>query len=331
MPITMRDVAQEASVSIKTVSRVVNEQGEIRDETRDRVLAAIEKLGYRPSKVARALVTSRTDTIGLIFGDIANPYFSEVARGVVDTAQANQYDVFLCNTDGEPESEKRALFSLLDHNVDGAIVYPTYSNRDWLMKFSASDRPIVLVNCEADPRPGLGVIVSEIYQGAMLATTYLIDKGHRTIGMIAGEVAPKSTIQRVQGYKDGLLSRRLEYRDEFVITGSPVFEHGYDTTQRLLTEHREITALFCYNDLIAMGALQACKELGRRIPDDCAIVGFDNILFSALTNPKLTTIHIDKYEIGQQATNCLLQMFKQPDKVLDPIRIGVDLIERESA
>jgi LacI family transcriptional regulator len=327
----MREVAQEAGVSIKTVSRVVNEQGEIRDETRDRVLAAIDKLGYRPSKVARALVTRRTDTIGLMLGDIANPYFSEVARGVMDTAQEAHYDVFLCNTDGEPEPEKRALLSLLDHNVDGAIVYPTYSNQTWLAEYSSPDHPMVLANCELDSKPGLNTVISEIRKGARLAVQHLINKGHRTIGMLAGEVAPKNTIQRVLGYQDGLVEQGIAYCDELVLVGPPLFEHGYESAQQLLTQNEEITALFCYNDLIALGALQACKKLGKRVPEDCAIVGFDNILFSALTTPTLTTIHVDKYMVGAQAAKCLIDMLKEPDKILKPIRIDVELIERESA
>jgi LacI family transcriptional regulator len=331
VPVTMKDVAQEADVSIKTVSRVVNQQGEISDETRTRVLNAIDKLGYRPSKVARALVTSRTDTIGLMVADIANPYFSEVARGVMDTARDSQYDVFLCNTDGKPESEKRALFSLLDHNVDGAIVYPTYNNQDWLAEFSNPDRPMVLANCELESKPGLNTVVSEIRKGARLAVEYLIGKGHQKIGMLAGEVAPKSTIQRVQGYRDGLLAHGLEYCDELIILGPAIFEHGYETSQKLLAEFPEVSALFCYNDLIALGALQACKDLGVRVPEDCAVIGFDNIRFGALTNPSLTTIHVDKYNIGAQAAKCLIEMLREPGEVLAPIRIGVELVVRESA
>lgn len=331
MPVTMREVALEAGVSIKTVSRVVNQQGEIRDETRERVLAAIDQLGYRPSKVARALVTSRTDTIGLLIGDIANPYFSEVARGVLDFAQKREYDVFLCNTDGTPLTEKRALYSLIDHNIDGAIIYPTWKNKDWIPKFAQLSCPLVLVNSRTEPRKGVSLVRTEIKKGASLAVKYLIDKGHKQIGMIAGEVSPIDKINRVCGYREALETNGLRFQEDWVILGTPVMEHGADATKELLSKYPEITALFCYNDLLAMGAVQSCKEMGLKIPEDIAIVGFDNISFSALIDPPLTTIHVDKYEIGKQSASLLLQMLKEPDQNYPIQYVDVELIERESA
>ena len=331
MPVTMREVALQAGVSIKTVSRVVNDQGEISDLTRERVLIAIDNLGYRPSKVARALVTRRTDTIGLIFGDIANPYLSEVSLGVLDTAANEKFEVFICNTGGIPESEKRALTSLLDHNIDGAIIFPLYANRIWIQEIAQPDQPIVLMNCDIVPRPGLGLIATEMRKGARLAVDYLAKKGHRNIGMLAGEVAPKNVIQRVQGYQDGLELNGIKYRDELVLNVGTVIESGKIGTQQLLAQHPEISALFCYNDLIAMGAIEACKKLGRRVPDDCAIVGFDNIRFSSLVSPAITTVHVDKYEIGRQASNRLVDMLRNPGAIYPPIIVDVELIIRESA
>ena len=330
MPVTMRDVALEAGVSIKTVSRVVNQQGEIKDETRARVLTAIDKLGFRPSKVARALVTSRTDTIGLLIGDIANPYFSEVARGVLDVAQEQNYDVFLCNTDGVPLTEKRALYSLIDHNIDGAIIYPTWKNKDWLPKFAQQSCPLVLVNSRTRPRKGVSQVRTEIKKGANLAVTYLIEKGHQHIGMIAGEVGPISRIHRVCGYREALESNGIQFREEFIVLGMPVIDQGFSATKVLLSKHPEISALFCYNDLLAMGAVQSCKEMGLKIPGDIAIVGFDNIRFSSMLSPALTTIHVDKYEIGKRSATLLLQMLKAPDQEYPVQFVDVELIERES-
>jgi LacI family transcriptional regulator len=329
LAVTMRDVAEEAGVSIKTVSRVVNNQGEITDETRQRVLEAIERLGYRPSKVARALVTQRTDTIGLLVGDIANPYFSEVARGVMDAVQAQEFDVFIYNTDDV--LEKRALYSLVDHNVDGAIVYPTYENLAWLSDFSNPDMPMVLVNVSLEPHPGLGIVCSRIEDGAILATSYLIEQGHQTIGMIAGEVAPFDSIKRVMGYRKALEEHGYAFREDMVILGEPQIQHGFDATKILLERFPQITAIVCYNDLLAMGALQRCKELGVRVPEECAIIGYDNISFAALVEPSLTTIHVDKYKIGEQAAKLLLDMLKEPQRVFPPIFVDTELIVRESA
>jgi LacI family transcriptional regulator len=327
----MRDVAEAAGVSIKTVSRVVNNQGEIREETRQRVLIAINKLGYRPSKVARALVTRRTDTIGLIFGDIANPYHAEVARGVLDTAKEENLEIFVCNTDGNPEAEKRALTSFLDHNVDGAIVFPIFANYEWIKKYIHPVLPLVLINCNMAPQPRLGIVNTNLSQGAKLAVDYLIEKGHRHIGMLAGDVAPKETIRRVQGYKASLEAKGLVYRDEIVLTGGPIIEFGFIGANQLLTEYPEITAIFCYNDLIAMGANQACKKLGKRVPQDCAILGYDDNKFSGFVNPALTTVHVDKYQIGAKAAKLMIDVMNNPEKEYSPIHLDVHLIIRESA
>lgn len=331
MPVTMRDVAREAGVSIKTVSRVVNQQGEIKEETRKRVLAAIEKLEYRPSKVARSLVTRRTDTIGLLVGDIQNPYFSQVARGVLDLAQEREYDVFLCNTDGVPLTEKRAIHSLIDHNIDGAIIYPTWKNKDWIPRFARLDCPLVMVNSIVEPAVGLSLVRTQMRKGANLAVRYLIKKGHQQIGMIAGEVSPINKINRVCGYREALEDNGLPFREEWVILGQPVIEHGFAATKELLAKIPKMTAIFCYNDLLAMGAVQYCKKMGLRVPEDIAVVGFDNIRFSALIDPPLTTVHVDKYEIGKRSTALLLRMLQEPNQIYPVEYVDTELIIRESA
>ena len=329
MAVTMREVAQKAGVSTKTVSRVVNKQGEISEETRQNVLKAINELGYRPSKIARALVTRRTDTIGLLIGDISNPYFSEVSRGVLEATQEQDYDVFLCNTDF-PDTIERAVHSLIDHNIDGAIIYPTWDNLEWIQQFANQDLPIVLVNADLEPRPGLAIVLTDIQEGARLAVNHLYHRGHHKIGMIAGAVAPLDKIKRVLGYREALKANGLPFEEDLLIMGPPNIEHGFTASKKLLTTQPEITALFCYNDLIAFGALRGCAELGVRVPAECAIIGYDNIQFCAFVNPPLTSIHVDKYEIGKQAANCLLAMLKEPSKVIPQIRVDVNLIERGS-
>ncbi|RPI58869.1 MAG: LacI family transcriptional regulator [Chloroflexi bacterium] len=329
---TMRDVAQAAGVSIKTVSRVVNKQGEVSDETRRRVLATIQDLGYRPSKVARALVTQRTDTVGLILGDISNPFFSEVARGVLDTAQAEGYDVFLCNSDYDPEQEIRALHSLADHNVGGMIIFPCWENREKLRSFAGLARSLVVVNRVFDPDPGMSLVLNDIRGGARLAVDHLAGKGHRSIGMLAGRAAPLQVMERVQGFREGLQAHGLPLVDDWIVADEckTDVERGYRAACRLVANHPQVTAVFAYNDLIAAGAIQACRELGRRVPGDLAIVGFDNIQFAAMVQPPLTTVHIDKYELGRQAVTRLMEMLNDPGSDLEPIHLDVELVIRES-
>ncbi len=327
----MRDVAQKAQVSIKTVSRVVNKQGEVAAETRQRVLTAIEELGYRPSKVARALVTRRTDTFGLILSDITNPFFSELACGVLNAAQAKGYDVFLCNSGARVDAEMRALYSLVDHNVDGVIIFPSWRNIERLKTFADRNRPLVVINRILGEHPGIGRISTDNFRGAKLAVDYLVTKGHTAIGMLAGYNSSPHIMQRVKGFREALRGHGLPVVDEWITTCIPVVKHGARAARRLLTRHAQITALFAYNDLLALGAIQACQDLGRRVPEDCAIVGFDDIQLASLVTPALTTIHIDKFELGRQAVARLAQLLAEPEIILPPIRLEVELVVRDSA
>ncbi len=326
----MRDVAQEAGVSIKTVSRVVNDQGEVSDETRQRVLTTIEELGYRPSKVARALVTQRTDTVGLVLGDITNPFFPEVARGVTDSAEAHGYNVFLCNSDGKRERVSQILRSLADHAVDGAIVFPSFGGGDALKAFAERDAPLVVLNCFFG-YPGVSRIMVEFRAGARAAVEYLIGKGHTVIGMLAGSAPSLNLMPRFRGYRDALKAHGLPIVDEWVRPGAAVMARGAKSARRLLTHHPQVTAIFAYNDLLAVGAIQACRELGRRVPQDCAIVGFDDIPLAAMLDPPLTTVRIDKYELGRQAMHRLIDMLDDSEASFPPIRFDVELVVRESA
>ena len=330
MPVTMRDVARKAGVSIKTVSRVVNEQGEISEDTRQRVLAMIKKLGYRPNMIARGLVTQRTYTIGLVFPDITNPFFPEVARGVQDVARARDYNIFLCNTDEDQQEELRALHSLAAQGVDGIIIFPCYDTNKNLNTFAAEYRPIVTIN-HVTEHPNIGRVLTENYQGAKLAVDYLVRQGRREIGMLAGLESSPQRGRRVHGFLDALAAHGIPVVKQHIVPGWPTLESGYEATLGLLRQDPQVTAIFAYNDLLALGAIKACKELGRRIPADCAIIGFDDIQLASLVTPSLTTIRLDKYLLGQQAMTRVLEMLDQPEAVFPPIFLDVELVIRESA
>jgi LacI family transcriptional regulator len=266
----------------------------------------------------------------MIIGDITNPYFFEVARGVLDAADLKGYGVFVCNSDGHPEQEIRALHTLANHAVDGIITFPAWENEAFIKAFANDHPPIVAINRPFE-HPGIGLVLTDIRKGARLAVDHLVGRGHSTIAMLAGEAPSLDTLQRVQGYRDGIRAHGLETGKEWILTGRPTMSQGYASTLRLLMQHPEITAIFAYNDLIALGAIQACRERGRRVPDDCAIVGFDDFQFAAMVKPALTTIGVDKYELGRQATNLLLNMLHRPKETHPPIHLDVELVVRESA
>jgi LacI family transcriptional regulator len=238
----MREVARKADVSIKTVSRVVNEQGEISEDTRQRVLAVINELGYRPNMIARGLVTQRTYTVGLVFPDITNPFFPEVARGVQDVARTRDYNIFLCNSDENPQEELRTLHSLAAQGVDGIIIFPCYETGNNLTNFAEQYRPIVAVNHLVE-HANIGMVLTENYQGSKLAVDYLVSKGHRELAMLAGlEISPQRA-QRVHGFLDGLAVHSLPVLEQRILPGLPTLERGYESTLQLLTQDSQVTAI----------------------------------------------------------------------------------------
>lgn len=330
MTVTMRDVAQKAGVSIKTVSRVVNDQGEIAEATRQRVQAAITELGYRPSRLARAMVTQRSHTVGLVIPDITNPFFPEVARGVQDLAQARDYNVFMCNTDEDAHEDLQTLHSLADQAVDGIIVFSSMVGDDKLSAFADRFRPIVTINRFFE-HPSVSLIFVDNYRGARLAMAYFFEKGHTAIAMLTGNSASPQKIRRVRGYCDALTEAGLPVNQQWIIPNTPNMINGYKATHQLLTQYPHITAIFAYNDLLALGALRACHELGRRVPQDCAVIGFDDIQLASMVTPALTTVHYDKYALGQIAMNRLFEMIEDPQGTFSPIEVGVKLMIRESA
>lgn len=330
MAITLRDVAQKAGVSIKTVSRVVNDQGEISDDTRQRVQAVIDELGYRPNLIARGLVTQRSYTVGLVFPDITNPFFPEVARGVQDTARARDYNTLLCNSDENKQEELRTLHSLAAQGVDGIIIFPCFHTNDNLNIFAEQYQPVVSVNSRYD-HPHISLVLTDNYGGAKQAVEHLYGRGHRHIAMLSGLETSPTRGRRVQGFLNTMAALNLPVTEEAVLAGLPTLESGYEAALRLLRQNPQVTAIFAYNDLLALGAIKACKELGRRVPDDCAIIGFDDVQLASLVSPALTTIRLDKYDIGRQAMGRLLEMLDTPDTRFPAIELGTELVIRESA
>lgn len=330
MPITLRDVARKAGVSVKTVSRVVNNQGEISEETRQRIASVIREMGYRPNLVARGLVTQRTHTLGLVVPDITNPFFPEVARGVQDAARHRNYNVFLCNSGEDQQEELNALHSLAGQGVDGIIISPCHSTGENLAKFADEFSPIVTIN-HLYTHPHISMVLTENAQGAKLVVEYLISKGHRRIGMVAGLEKSLNRGRRIYGFTEAMKAQGLEILIENIEEATPKVESGYSAALSLLAKQPQLSAIFVYNDLMALGVLQACRMLGRRVPEDCAVVGFDDIQIAGLIYPALTTVHLDKYRLGQEAVGRLLEMLEQPTTNFPPISLEVELVIRQSA
>ena len=328
--VTISDVAREAGVSLMTVSRVINDKGEISPATRSHVLDVIERLGYRPSRIAQGLATQRTGTLGLIVPDIANPFFSDIARGAEDRARAAGHHILVCNADESPKRELSVLQSLEEKRVDGIVLCSSRLPDDALRSALTYHPAVVLVNRRL-PRAQVGTVMLDDEAGARSATQHLLQSGHRAVGFLAGPLASYSSRQRSKGYHVALAAAGAPYDPDWVRACSYEVQGGRDTARTLLTDHPELTALFCYNDLVAIGALRASADLGRRVPDDLAIVGFDDIPMAALVTPALTTCRIRRHDLGSQAMSLLLDRIEGCTDGCQEVVLHPELIIRASA
>jgi LacI family transcriptional regulator len=328
--VTMEQVAREAGVSLMTVSRVVNNRDGVSQATRERVQAIIERLGYRPSDIARGLVTRRTATIGLVVPDVANPFFSEVARGAEHVAYEEGYNVFLCNTEEDTQRELGVLCSLEEKRVDGIVLCSPRLEEEQLEKALTRYPAAVLVNRRL-AHDRVGVVLIEDEKGGQVATEHLLRAGHRAIGFLAGPLTSSSGQRRVAGFCTALGTASLHCNSDWIRHCSPTVEGGHKVAHELLDTYSYLTALVCFNDLVAVGALQACAELGRVVPNDTAVVGFDDIPLAALVTPPLTTCHIPRYELGAQAMRLLLDQINELSPKCTEVVLQPTLVVRASA
>ena len=309
--ITITDVAEEAGVSMMTVSRAINNKEGISEATRQRILQIAADMGYRPSGLARGLATQRTATIGLVVPDIVNPFFAEIARGVENVAYATGYNVFLLNTDEDAEREIAALNSLWEKQIDGLILCSSRLEQaeleDWLERFQF----VVLVNRVLEAAvSGTCTVNVDDRGGARQAVDHLIAASHTEIAFVAGPAHSLSGQERLVGYRASLSAHNLPVRPELVKHCKPDTEGGYGAALALLADYPEITAVFAYNDLTATGVLRACAECNRRVPDDIEIIGADDIPLASLVTPALSTLRINKRELGAATMLTLVQLMK---------------------
>lgn len=330
-----------AGVSRFTVSCVVNNLngGNVRisEVTRQRVLNVIESLGYIPNRNARSLRTRKTCTIAAIIPDITNPFYPYVERGIQTVAEDNGYDLIMYNTDGVAEKELRCLRSVQHNMVDGAIVFLFSLDPEYLNELVGKRIPVVyFINYPNVPDhiqfgEGIDYIGTNNFQAAMQSVTYLIDKGHRQIGILTATFGPPR--ERVSGYKQALIEKGLPIQDELISEGSDYTEvGGKEAMQKLLSRPMWPTAVFAINDLMALGAMMAIREAGLKIPQDIAILGFDDIPAARLVSPALTTTSHNQEFMGQTAARMLFERLSSREPLENRVRLMPHrFIIRESA
>ncbi|MFZ1702230.1 MAG: LacI family DNA-binding transcriptional regulator [Pyrinomonadaceae bacterium] len=339
---TLSDIAEAVGVATMTVSRVVNGDGYVSDDTRTRVLKAVKELNYRRNGLARSLKRQRTETIGLVLGDISNPYSTELARAVRETLIHRGFNLFICISEYSAKEDIVAFESLSSHSVDGIIV-ATRSNEggdEYLRGIVDSGISVVAIGRDFRHQ-NVDYVSPDNLKGGFEATQHLIDLGHERIAFIGANLVNGSQLKRLQGYLKALEHHNISI-DERLITGRdddgsevPGYsteEIGFEAMKRLLSLPKRPTAVFARNDFTAIGAMSAINDAGLNIPEDIAIVGFDDISLAARMSPSLTTVRQPMRLEGQIAAEMLLERIEHREPISRREKIlNCELIVRESS
>lgn len=327
---TIKDIAEEAGVSYATVSRALNNKYGVKPDTRKRVEAVARARGYTPNAIARGLVKQETHSIGLIIPDISNPFFPQVASGVEDAAKERGYSVFLCNTNYESEREAHYLQLLVEKRVDGIILASGFQSGEFPAIAAPGTIPMVSLCARFDSVQDSFVVIDN-ERGGFIATRHLIEQGYTHIGFMGtqGDGFPEG--QRFKGYRLALSKFNLPFEERYVFSGDLKRETGHKIIRRIIAAADYPRALFVENDLMALGVIQGTKEAGLRIPEDIAVVGFDDIAFASFPEIGLTTVRQPKYEMGKLAATLLLDTITGASVTTKKCILEPELIVRTSS
>ncbi len=303
---TIKDVSKLAGVSVATVSRVINNNGYVKEETKNMIMKAMKSLNYQPNVMARGLAGKNTSTIALLVPDILNPYFPEVARSIEDAANKYGFNVILCNSDNDSNKETAYIELLKSKKVDGLIIASYMIQEAQILSLIEEDIPVVIID-RVFTNSKIISYYSKNKHGAMLAVEHLLEKGCTKIAHIAGPSYVQSSIDRTTGYEEKCISEGI-YQSGLIRKGDFNKEGGYKAMLDLLSAHPDIDGVFAANDLMAIGALKAIIKSGRRVPEDIKVIGFDDIPLASTVIPELTSIKQPIYDIGTLAMDSLMQM-----------------------
>ncbi len=307
---TIKDIAKIANVSHTTVSRALNNQARIRNETKEKILSIAKELNYRPNFIARSLVMRRSKMLGLVITTIANPFYTEIAQGIEATASKLGYSIILCSTHSDLATEKLYVDMLRSKGVDGIIFTSAHMGDPNILELAEEGFPIILVNRRTyHPvvQEKVDYVGIDNIQGGFLAVEHLIKLGHRRIGIIGGSSESSVGFERLEGGKMALSAYGLEKRDDYFLEGDFLKESGYRGGMKFIGMAEPPTAIFAANDHMALGTYQAVVEEGKEVPEDIAIVGFNDIEFTAMKGIELTTVGQKKYEMGSLSVETLVE------------------------
>ncbi len=333
MRITISDIAKLANVSKSAVSIVLNNKKGVSEKTRKKVLDTIKKYNYNPNHIAQSLAAKETKSIGLIIKEIDNPYFSKVMKGVYDECSKLGYSVLLGSSELSEDKESEIINALLGKRVDGLLISPLQSeesNYSYLISLLNDDYPLVILG--EVKNYSTNIVDIDNFKAAYDAVSYLINLGHTAIAHFAGPVHSTHGQKRLEGYKQALIDNNIPISSNYIIPVEPYTPYGFSAGKELFSKNiKRPTAVFCYNDLIAIGLIDALLELKIKVPEKVSVIGFDNIDFGKYVKIPLTTIQMPAYEIGKSAANLLIRQISDYSPLLkEKLILGHELIERNS-
>ncbi|MGG1662408.1 LacI family DNA-binding transcriptional regulator [Brevibacillus sp. NRS-1366] len=324
---TIYDVAREAGVSIATVSKVINNTGRISEKTKENVLNIMKQLNYQPSVVASALTGKSTYTIGLMIPDLANPFFSGIARSIEDRAHVLGYNLVICSSDYDSAKEAKYISLLLQKSVDGIILASGFENIETVKDLIKQKVPTAIIAREI-PSLEVDTVAVDDFLGGYQATSHLLALGHTNIAIIARDLW--SNRERMRGYRQALEEAGIAYPSEVEYVSESDVESGKQLAEQILQQKNRPTAIFACNDLLAMGAIQAAREQALSIPRDLSVVGFDNTVWASVTDPPLTTVAQPIRDMGTQVMNLLMQEINGQKRHRQRVVLLPELIVRDS-
>ncbi|MFD0712007.1 LacI family DNA-binding transcriptional regulator [Paenibacillus sp. GCM10027626] len=330
---TIKDIAKAAQISVTTVSRALNGHDDVNEATRERIKAIAQQLGYSPNIAARSLISKKTHTLGLLLSNVTRASSKDniayqALCGMNDRAGALNYDLVLFSTTPQKQKVKSYKTLCQERGVDGVIIMGMRLDDPYLKEIVRSEIPCVLIDIPLQG-PNVGYVTSANEEGAYTAVAYLLQANHRRIGMINGHTQADVSLHRLRGYKRALDEAAVPFDDSLVADGGFSENGGKESALQLLKRHPDLTALFCASDLMALGAMQAVRELGLRIPEDISIIGFDNIDVTAYCTPALTTVHQHTYELGEQAAQMLIDLLENRGNNHHTV-LATELVVRDS-
>lgn len=331
---TIKDIAKEAGVSVTTVSRALNGYSDVNDKTRKRIEDTAKKLDYSPNSLARSLVMNKSQTIGLLVSELnrsgAKDMFTyEVMCGINDSAADVGYDLVLFSTNTVKQKQKSYTQLCRERQVEGVIMQGIKKDDPYIQEVIESNIPCVFVDVE-EKGENVGYVTTNNIEGAQLAVDHLISLGHKKIAMVNGHEQAHVSAKRKKGYKKSLEQAGIPFQEDYIINGEFLEATAETAAYTFLKEHPEVTAVFCASDLMALGVMHAAKRLGKSIPEDLSVVGFDDIILAEYTNPPLTTVSQDKYQMGYEAAKLLTSMLRKKEDISLHTTLQNQLIVRET-